>query len=528
MAGCHSGDSSTTNDVDRAAAPPATSTVAAPATAPGTSADGSSGALDNSARYAALANAPFEHDYPTDVATDALRKELIFQRATQAYLWALPAVNMWAMKEGSEKVFGAGYNILPTWKERIKASTQVTTPNSDVVYAMGYLDLHKDGPLVVEVPSGVQGMFDDFFQRPLVGPTIDGHAWVGDVGLAGPDKGKGGTYVLLPPDYKGDVDKSKLPADAFVYRSRTYNVFLFWRTFFKDPKDLSKPNDEIAATRIYPLGHKADAKAMQFPDANAKPANLLFPHDGSYFDMLSRFIDSEYVDPADMDMRGFLHTIGLEKGKPFSPPDELRPLLDEAAKTAFKISKVIIGSMIVNEPDGKYYPDRQWINVFAGEDTAFQASHTFTNLEQRSGYFTSAYSASPGMVKSLVEMGAKYPVTFRDKDGNYLDGSHSYSLHLPPNIPAKNFWSATVYNATTASGLDNGRPFPSLNQMDKPTMNADGSLDLYFGPNAPAGKEKNWLKTVPGQGFFVIFRLYSPEQAFFDQTWKPDDIVKQD
>jgi len=129
-------------------------------------------------------------------------------------------------------------------------------------------------------------------------------------------------------------------------------------------------------------------------------------------------------------------------------------------------------------------------------------------------------------VKNLVEMGAKYPVTFRDKDGNFLDGGHSYSLHVPPNIPAKNFWSATVYDATTASGLDNGRPFPSLNQMDKPVVNADGSLDLYFGPTAPAGKEKNWLRTVPGKGYFVIFRLYSPEQAFFDQTWKPDDIVR--
>jgi len=114
-------------------------------------------------RYQALANAPFEKDYPTAATARALKDELIFQRATQAYLWALPAINMWAMKEGSEKIFGAGYNVLPVWKERIKASTQVTTPNSDVVYAMGYLDLHNDGPLVVEVPSGVQGMFDDFF-----------------------------------------------------------------------------------------------------------------------------------------------------------------------------------------------------------------------------------------------------------------------------------------------------------------------------------------------------------------------------
>lgn len=482
-------------------------------------------AFAQDARYQALANAAFDKDYPTAEAAKALERELLFQRATQAYLWSLPAINMWAMKEGSEKMFGAGYNILPTWKERIKATTKVTTPNSDVVYAMGYLDLHKDGPLVVEVPEGIQGIFDDFFQRPLTGPTIDGHTWEGDVGFAGPDKGKGGVYVLLPPDYKGDAPAG-IPNGAFVYRSRTYNVFLFWRAFFNNPKDLAKPNAEINATRIYPVGHKADAKPMKFPAANAKPANLLFPEDGAYFDMMSRFIDNEYVDPADMDMRGFLHTIGIEKGKPFSPTSDRKMLLDLAARTGFKMSKNVMATMLVREPGSKYYPDRQWINVFAGENTSFQASGTFTNLEQRAGFFTSAYSASPGMVKNLIDLGAKYPVTFRDKDGNYLDGGHTYSLHLPPNIPAKNFWSATVYDGTTASGLANGQPFPSLNQMDKPVMNADGSLDLYFGPAAPAGKEKNWLRTLPNKGYFVIFRLYAPEQAFFDQTWKPDDIVK--
>lgn len=428
----------------------------------------SGAAIAQSSRYDALANAAFEKDYPTPETSRMLQEELLFQRATQAYLWALPAINIWAMKEGSEKVFGGGYNVLPVWKERIKASTQVTTPNSDVVYAMGYLDLKKDGPIVVEAPAGVQGILDDFFQRPLVGPTTEGRTWTGDVGLAGPDKGKGGTYVLLPPDYKGEPPKGSLPKGAFVYRSRTYNVFLFWRTFFTDPKDLSKPNAQIAATRIYPLGQKASARPMQFPDANGKPADLLFPRDASYFDMMSRFIDSEYVDPSDLDMRGFLHTIGIEKGKPFSPSPEMRSLLERAAQTGFKISKVVIADMVVKEPGGKYYADRQWVNVFAGEDTSFQSSRTYTNFEQRSGYFTSAYSASPGMVKNIVNAGAKYPVTSRDKDGNFLDGGQSYTLHLPPNIPAKNFWSATVYDGTTASGLDNGQSHPSLNQMDKP------------------------------------------------------------
>jgi hypothetical protein len=488
----------------------------------GTDAGAQDKATEKSAsRYEGLANLPFEQGFPSKEAGRTLREELLFQRAVQSYLWSLPAINMWAMKEGSEKVFGAGYNVLPTWSKRISAKTLVTTPNSDVLYAMGYFDLKADGPLVVEAPAGIVGMFDDFFQRPLVGPTIDGHTWVGDVGFAGPDKGKGGTYILLAPGYEGEE-----PKGGFVYRSRTNNVFIFWRAFFTDPADLNEPNARIKATRVYPLGKKETAKPMKFPDASGVPCNMLFPEDGAYFEMLAQFIENEAVDPADLDMRGMLHTIGIEKGKPFKPDAAMRTLLDQAGTTAFKISKVVIADMLVKEPGGRYYPDRQWLNVFAGENCEFQASGTFSNLEQRVAYFTSAYGDSPGMVMNLVGKGAKYPATVRDADGDFLDGGKSYRLHLPPKIPTANFWSATVYDALTASGLANGQPFPSLNQMDKPVQNADGSTDLYFAPNAPNGKEKNWLRTVPGKGYFVIFRLYGPEKAFFDQSWKPGDIEK--
>jgi hypothetical protein len=362
----------------------------------------------------------------------------------------------------------------------------------------------------VEAPPGVQGLFDDFWQRPIVGPTIDQHTWIGDVGLAGPDRGQGGTFVLLPPDYTGEV-----PKDAFVYRSRTYNVFLFWRSFFKDPNDLSRADEIIRQTKVYPLGKKEQAKPMQFPNANATPANMLFPQDGGYFDMLSRFIDAEYVDPADEYMRTTLKMIGIEKGKPFHPDPATKTLLDQAAKTAFKMTQVMANDMSMQQPGGLYYTDRQWMNVFPGQDPFFRGS-----LVDRTMYFTLAYGMSPGMAVSMVDKGAKYPGVFRDKDGDYLDGGKSYSLHLPPNIPAANFWSMTVYDALTASGLDNGQPFPSLNLMDKPTQNANGSTDLYFGPTAPAGKDKNWMRTVPGKGYFLLLRLYSPEQSFFDQTWE--------
>lgn len=473
--------------------------------------------------YEALANTSFEAGFPTAETTKTLTDELKFQRATQAYLWSLPAINMWAMKEGSEKKFGAGYNILPVWTKRIDARTKVTTPNSDLVYAMGYLDLKKYGPLVVVVPPKILGMFDDMWQKPIPGPTINGVHYVGDVGIPGPDKGEGGKYLILPPDYKGPI-----PANGYyVYHSTTYNVFLFWRAFYKDPSDLSEAVATIKMTKIYPYGKEKEALPMQFPDASAEDEiNMLFPEDGAYFDMLDRFIQEEYVDEKDMDMRGFLHTIGIEKGKKFEPTPEERKLLDLAAITAFKISKVTINELLPKETGGLYYNGKQWVNTFAGQNTSFQSSGTYTNLEQRTAYFTSAYSVAPAMVVNIVGGGAKYPATSRDSDGDFLNGSNNYSLHVPANIPAKIFWSLAAYDGYTSSGLMNGQPFMSLNSMDKPEINADGSIDLYLGPKPPVGKEKNWIATVPDKGYFVIFRLYGPEQAFFDQTWQPDDIKK--
>lgn len=473
----------------------------------------------STSHYEALADLPFDDGYPTRDGIKTLRDELLFQRGVQSYIWALPALNVYAMKEGSEAKFGAGYNVLPIWKQRLNAKTLVTTPNSDVIYAMGYLDLHQDGPMVIEVPPGLQGILDDFFQRPICSiGKIDGRQWCGDVGLPGPDKGKGAKYLIVPPDYQG-----KVPPGYLAYRSRTYNVFVFWRGFFKDPKQLEAPVQVMQQTRIYPLGKESSAKPMQFPDASGVPVNMLYPKDVTAFDMLSRFLDHEYVDPQDMEMRGMLAAIGIVKGQPFKTDTHNRELLDDAAKTASKIG--LAGSY---EPqtivsNGTWYEDRRWLNVFPGNATF--TGDTFNYIDPRTGFFTNAYSASPGMAVNMENVGAKYPATFVDANGDFLRGQNSYRLRLPKDVPAALFWSVTVYDSTTASGLDNGQPFPSINTMDKPIQNADGSTDIYFGPESP-GTGKNWLGTLPGKGYFVILRLYGPTKAFFEKTWKPSDVEK--
>jgi hypothetical protein len=478
-------------------------------------------------RYQQLASVPFVENRPTKGTAQTLRDELLFQRATQTYLWALPLVNTLGMKVGSERTFGAGYNVLPVWKKRLDARTLVTTPNSDVIYAMSYVDLHKDGPLVFEAPPNLQGILLDFWQRPI---PVDGGKFSGDVGFFGPDQGKGGKFLLLPPGYKGDV-----PGGCFVYRSGTNNVFIFLRSFYQDPKNLKPAVDLVEQSKVYPL--KGEAKPMQFPDASGVPVNMLPISNGTAFDQLQSLLDSEGTNLGDSDWLGMLAAIGIVRGQPFKPDERTRAILDRAAKTAYEMSRVLAFDETVGGRSLRTYPDRRWVNPIADGtpanpggalDLAWRRKDGgYRDLDLRVWFFTNYYSISPGMISQTPGKGAKYMIAFTDSDGAPLSGGANYSLTLPKDIPAANFWSATLYEAENASGLANGQPFPSLGSRDKPAQNAGGSTDLYLGPKAPEGKEGNWLATVPGKGYFAILRLYSPTEAAINKTWKPGDIARQ-
>jgi hypothetical protein len=482
----------------------------------------------NLARFDELANMPFAENRPTRETAARLHDELLFQRATQAYLWALPLINTLGMKEGSEKVFGAGYNVLPIWKKRLDAMTLVTTPNSDVIYAMSYLDLGTDGPIIFEAPPNLQGILLDFWQVPI---PVDGGKFFGDVGLPGPDAGEGGKFLLLPPGYTGDV-----PKDHFVYRSATNNVFVFLRAFYSDKNNLKPAVDLVEQSRIYLLGSKDKAKPMVFPDASGVPANMLPVSDGSAFDQLKRLLDSEGPHLAESDSLGLLASIGITRGKPFSPDLRTREILNRAAKTAYKMSRVIGFQQEVSGRSFLTYPDRHWINPMAdatpdNPEGPFELgwkrkNEGYLDLDTRIWFFTDYYSISPGMLSQTPGKGAKYMIGFTDSDGVPLSGGANYRVNLPPNIPAENFWSVTLYEAENASGLANGQAFPSLGSRDNPAVNPDGSTDLYLGAKAPGGKERNWLATVPGRGFFAILRLYGPTEAAIHKTWKPGDIER--
>ena len=454
----------------------------------------------------------------------ALKEELLFQRATQVYLWALPLINTLGMKYGSEQKFGAGYNVLPIWKDRLNAKTLITTPNSDVLYAMSYADLGQTGPLVFDAPPRMQGILLDFWQRPIPGPKLDASKiFAGDVGFFGPDGGMGGKFLILPPGYSNAV-----PNGYYVFQSDTNNVFIFLRAFFEDPRNLAPAVQLLEKARIYPLGQEGTAKPMQFPNASGVPVNMLPRSDATAFDELKALIDSEPDSIADEDWRGMLASIGIERGTPFQPDAGTRRILDRSAETGYKMSRVLGFERTVGGVDYRVYPDRQWLNPFAA-GYPFDLAWTripagYRALDNRIWFFTNYYSISPGMVSKTAGKGANYAIGFSDSTGAPLQGVKSYTLRLPPKVPAAIFWSLTLYDASNASGLDNGQPFPSFGSRDKPDQEADGSTVLYLGPDAPSNKNSNWMRTVPGKDYFVILRLYGPLEAWIDESWKPGDL----
>jgi hypothetical protein len=259
--------------------------------------------------------------------------------------------------------------------------------------------------------------------------------------------------------------------------------------------------------------------------------------DASAFDQLKTLIDSESPSVASTDWLGMLATLGIVKGQPFNPDAKTRAILDSAAKTGYKMSRVIGSQSNVSGLSFLTYPNRHWLNPMAsgtpqnltGEFADNQWTRRdggYIDLNTRIWFFTDYYSLSPGMISQTPGKGAKYGIAFVDSENNPLTGDNNYRINLPANIPAANFWSVTLYEAENASGLANGQPFPSLGSRDKPAQNPDGSTDIYLGQKAPAGKEANWMATPAGRGYFVIFRLYGPTEAAINKTWIPGDVEK--
>jgi hypothetical protein len=444
---------------------------------------------------------------------ESLRDELYYQHAVHAYMTMLPALNVIGMRDGSEATFGKGYNVLPIWKNRMDSRAWVPTPNADVVYSMNYLDLKETGPVVVAAPPNVIGMFTDFFQRTIT-----------DVGAIGPDRARGGLYLLLPPDYD-----QQIPQGYFVFKSSTYNVFLFFRTVMKKGADGPDPSPAVQLaeqTRVYPLWTtEKDVKPMEFPDGSGRRVNMMYPVDNTYWMKLKTFVDYEPLSAVDPELRGILAGIGIIKGQPFQPTPKQQELLKKAVETT---PKMILAIRQLGRSDKRdlYYKDRQYENIWAG-GTAEWLQDGYLDVDQRASYFQFAYSTASAMVMRSLNAGSKYPFTARDKNGEFLNGSNVYKMHIPPNPPAILFWAVTAYNITDGTMPETPQLLPSINGFNNVVTNNDGSVDIWFSSEkSPDVPRSNWIQVVSGRNFIAALRLYGTGTEFFDQTWKPDDVVK--
>ena len=440
---------------------------------------------------------------PDEATASLLHDNLDFQRAVQAYLLALPVVSQAAHRAAMLSI-GPANTTVPIWQRPVDARTVALAANDNAPFAWFWLDL-GEGPLVLETSPRLVGFADDIW-----------HAWVGDFGIAGLDKGKGGKYLLLPPGWRAPV-----PGGYIVLRPGSNSVRVFWRDFalYGDPETAA---DLIRAhTRIYPLGGEANPPALEFVDMSDKPFNTVGPADYAFWELLNEVVQTEPTRAVDATTLGFWASVGIEKGRPFTPDARMRAILTEAATVGDATARTLLHDW--SNPDGAWYPDRNWRRGFVG-------GHTFSSrggrdLDAYARYFLHATGVTPAMDERIVGEGSQTLEAFVDAEGAILDGGRTYRLHLPREIPVRSVWSVIVYDNQTRSMIQTDQQFPSVSNATRALrLNDDGSIDVWFGPTAPEGWEENWVQTVPGRSWSTLLRLFGPLEAFYDRSWRPGDI----
>jgi hypothetical protein len=341
------------------------------------------------------------------------------------------------------------------------------------------------------------------------------------MGMPGPDRGKGGKYLILPPDYEGEA-----PSEGyFVAKSTSYVNWMILRGFLVDGKPDASAKLFREGVKVYPYTKQNNPPEMIIVNGSKKEFNTIHANNYKYFEELKEVIDYEPISFIDPELRGLFASIGLEKGKEFNPDERLKSTLNDAIKVANATARAI--SFASREPEHKVFENTQWESAFLGGDYRWLKNdgNGGRYLDARTRFFYQATVNTPAMVLKMVGVGSQYAVSYRSKDGAYFDGSKNYKLRLPADAPAKDFWSICIYDPQTRSELQTSTPFPSINSKNEALQyNEDGSIDLYFGPEPPEGKESNWRPTIAGKGWFSIIRMYGPLQPWFDKTWIPGDF----
>ncbi len=450
----------------------------------------------------------FPGGYPTEETTQKVYDELDLQRATQLYLDMYPALSMRGMMIGTIRDYGAKKSsYISVTADRLDSKAMWLTGNTESIYAMIVFDLKVDGPTVFEAPAGLMGPVDDA-----------NFLFAFDIGPTGMDKGKGGKYLILPPGYKGDV-----PEGYFVFKSPTYRLFSFVRANAAVVGTGEKAMEFFRKNaKVYPLN--SGPIKNTFTNVSGMPINTLVPEDASAFEWMHDIINYEPAEAFGKEKLGRLASIGIIKGKPFNPDTRMKKIMAQAAKEGVAMSRVIAFNSRVE--NAKVYPGREWESPYITNNSTFY-QNDYINIEARQTFHFTADGITPAMAMEMPEgLGSRYQTTYKDKEGNFLDGNKTYKLNVPAKVPVKLFWSVTVYDPYTRAVVQT-QPFPSISsqQTPAPVVNKDGSIDIYFSVKQPKGVVKqNWVEVIPNQGFFVYMRYYGPLNAFNKKQWIPNNV----
>jgi hypothetical protein len=491
-----------------------------------------------------LGTLEFVDGVPSGAAVEEVYDHLDFLHGLNVYLDGFGGASTYAIRQGFHDA-GADDNAIIIFSELMGSESVFLTANADTVYYVGCIDL-SSGPMVVETPPQALGVFDDMWW-----------GWIIDFGLPGPDRGEGGRFLLVPPDYDGP-----LPDSGFhIGHSRTSRALMLGRSFLTDDDPAPTVKTIKSTLKVYPYaqgnagtsvatlleGEVHPAPAAQVPqtvfvEGSGKAFNTVPPSDFGFFELMNEVVQDEPAGSTNPELMGQLAAIGIVKDQPFEPDERMRDILEDAAAVGNATSRALFFNYRDSE-EFAYYDDSAWFNMLWVGGYTFETPPPLVTkegikpfpatgarkLHSRTSFLYAATGVSPAMCMRFTGLGSQYLMATKDADGNPFDGSQTYRVTLPPDIPAARFWSFTLYDNETRSMLETPQRFPRAGSQSYPTpaatANADGSTTITFGPEQPADSpDGNWIQTTESKGWFPILRLYSPLQPFFDKSWQPSEI----
>ena len=467
-------------------------------------------------------------------------------RGVNVYNNSFRGASALAILKGFQSV-GAGSGDIVIFEQLMNAHSLFLTANADTIYYMGWIDL-SNGPVVIHQPSDGLGAINDMWFQ-----------WVIDMGKPGPDRGLGGKYLIVGPGYDGPLPDG----GYFIAHAKTQTVLYALRAFITQGKDPKPAVENIKQNlKIYPykagsfgtpiaealkgkvrLAGEPDIPTTKFINVSGKSFNTIPPSDFGFFELINENVQTQPATSYDVELAGQLAAIGIVHGKPFSPDKRMRKILTDAAAIGNSFGRSINWHFAKKHPEWAYYKGSKWMNMLFEGGALFETPPPefkdgmfkpypptgARTLDSRSAFYYSYTLDSPAMIMRIPEVGSQYLIGFADVNGERFEGGKTYKVTLPKGIPAKAFWSLTLYDNQTRSMLQTSQKYPRAGSQSYPTpaakANDDGSTTIYFSPTQPSNIARgNWIQTDPSKGWFIILRLYSPLPAFFDKSWRPSEI----